>query len=203
MSRDPVIIYHAANLQQAHLLKEALAEVGFEAWVESAFDHHLGENILAALPRVVVRREDAEEARLIAEEFDQLLRLPRLEGTEMSIEPHSSAEGEVIDAWPTCPQCGKRRNAECLTCHAAGDYFPPAYQHDGEANGMWMCPSCDDTCQPRYFRRCHHCGHDFGDGFEPAVLPREDNERRAWLVIWTMLGGALLLGAYFSWIFRR
>jgi hypothetical protein len=206
MSRDPVVIYQAANPQQAYLLQQSLARVGLDAWVESPVDNHLGQSVPSTAPRVVVRRQDAEEARQFAEEFDRLLRLPpaEVEPEEMeSTVPGRAASGEVIDAWPQCPECHTPRNAECLACHAAADYFPPAYQHEQEQNGLRMCPTCDDVFRPRYFRHCHRCGHDYGNGFEPKNLPLAEDDRRAWVVLWTMLGGAGLLAAYFSWLFRR
>jgi hypothetical protein len=203
MSRDPVVIYQAATPQQAHLLQQALAQVGLEAWVESPVDNHLGQSSSSSAPRVVVRRADADEARLIAVEFDRLLQLPAVEHAEEPPAAGSFASGDVIEAWPVCPECQTPRHAECLACHAAADYFPPAWQPAGVATGLRMCSSCDDVFEPRFFRHCHECGHDYGDGFEPKSLPPAENDGRAWMVLWTMLGGALLMAAYFSWVFRR
>ncbi len=115
----------------------------------------------------------------------------------------SAGEGEIIDAWPLCPQCKSPRIADCLLCGAAKDYFPPAYQQPEEEHSLRFCPGCDDVAELRFYRRCHECGHDFGEGHEPQLLPRSENEARAWAVLVIMLGGSLLLLGYFYWLFRR
>ena len=39
---------------------------------------------------------------------------------------HGDRDPETIDAWPTCPECGKKRHTMCPICETAGSDFPPA-----------------------------------------------------------------------------
>ena len=110
---------------------------------------------------------------------------------------------EIIEAWPTCPQCQTPRNARCLVCGAASDFFPQAYQTDESAGALRYCSSCDDVTKLEYFRECHQCGHDYGEGYLPPFEPPAENESRAWKVLWLMIAGAGIIGAYFYWLFRR
>jgi hypothetical protein len=80
-----VVIYSAANSQQAHLLKFALAERGIVAEVANDALQVAAGGLPFGLdisPRVVVRPADAEQARKLALEFDQDLskRLLRASG---------------------------------------------------------------------------------------------------------------------------
>ena len=109
MSQDPVVIYSTPHLQQAHLLQQTLLDLGIEARVETPAIPHHGMFEYSQSTRVVVRREDAEEARRIAIEFDQLLQLQKIETHEP---PMPEPPGEIIEAWPQCPQCSLPRMAE-------------------------------------------------------------------------------------------
>lgn len=80
-----------------------------------------------------------------------------------------SVAGEIIDAWPKCPECGAGRHAECTICGSVAEFFPAAYQTDQQDESLRFCEACDDIGQLRYFRRCHRCNHDFGDGHELPV----------------------------------
>ena len=76
MLDELVVIYTAANTVQAHLLRNALAEVGIQAQVTNdalqvaGGDLPLGWTIA---PRVVVPREQEAEARRLAEQYDESL----------------------------------------------------------------------------------------------------------------------------------
>ena len=113
------------------------------------------------------------------------------------------ASNEIIDAWPNCPQCNEPRNARCLLCGATRDFFPAAYQATDESNGLRFCTTCDDVAELQFFRHCHKCGHDFGDGYEPPVEPRREDETRAWIVLGLLVVGCAVLGGYFYLLFRR
>jgi hypothetical protein len=111
---------------------------------------------------------------------------------------------DVVDAWPMCPECQTARVAVCRVCGAAKDYFPSAFQHEGENHGLRYCSSCDDVGQLNYYRHCHQCGHDYGSGIEPN-RPLEDHENLQlirWILI-AMAAGTGLAVAYFYWLFRR
>lgn len=121
------------------------------------------------------------------------------------MQPLTVPADDVIDAWPLCPACQVARVAVCKVCGAAKDYFPPAYQLAGEDHELRFCASCDDVAELQYYRRCPECGHDFGAGLEPKEPPPDDHENRArvWLLLFVLLGGAGLMGAYFYSLFRR
>jgi hypothetical protein len=93
----------------------------------------------------------------------------------------------------------------CRLCGAARDYFPPAWHAEGEHHGLRFCASCDDIAELQFYRRCHACGHDYGEGIipeEPPAEERENHERVRW-ALYLLLGGAGLLAAYFYWLMRR
>lgn len=205
MSQDPVVIYSTPHLQQAYLLLQSLAEVGIEARVETPAIPHHGLFEYSQSTRVVVRRQDSDEARRIATEFDQLLQLPQAEERETPMAEPSPAKttGEIIQAWPRCPECSTARMAECLVCGGAQDFFSAAYQQEEEVSELHFCGSCDDVAELQYARRCHQCGHDYGDGYEPPMLPRKENESLAWTVLWCMLAGSAGLAGYFYFLVRR
>lgn len=113
------------------------------------------------------------------------------------------ASNEIIDAWPTCPECSEPRHAVCKLCGAARDFFPPAYQQEAEPDGLKFCATCDDVAELRYVRHCHQCGHDYGDGYEPPTEPPRVDETRAWIVLCLLVAGTAALGAYFYLLFRR
>ena len=114
----------------------------------------------------------------------------------------SNSSDEIIDAWPTCPQCAKPRHAQCQTCGETRDFYPAAYQQAGEEHRLRFCEICDDVTRLRLFRRCPGCGHDFGEGYEPPALPPAENDGRAWIVLWILVAGAAALGGYFYLLFR-
>ncbi|WP_425613479.1 hypothetical protein NA78x_003311 [Anatilimnocola sp. NA78] len=120
-----------------------------------------------------------------------------------------STEGEIIEAWPTCPECGANRHAECLVCGSVAEFFPAAYQADDRDESLRVCEACDDTAELRYFRRCPRCNYDFGDGYElPAPEPRGDYDRfpvsrLEWLLLGGMAAGMAALLGYFAWLFRK
>jgi hypothetical protein len=200
MSQDPVVIYSTPHLQQAHLLQQTLLDLGIETRVETPAIPHQGLFEYSESTRVVVRRQDADEARRIAIEFDQLLQLQKIETHEP---PMADSPGEIIEAWPQCSDCSAPRMAECLTCGEQQDFFPSAYQQEGESHNMRFCRTCDDVAELRYCRRCHRCGHDYGDGYEPPPPPPNENESRALLVLFLLVAGGMGLASYFYFLFRR
>ncbi|QDU28737.1 hypothetical protein ETAA8_38420 [Anatilimnocola aggregata] len=116
-----------------------------------------------------------------------------------------TTEGEIIEIWPKCPECGASRQAECLVCGNATDFFPTAYQPDEQAEALRFCPDCDDVAQLRFYRRCHRCEYDFGDGYTPPlrVEEQEHESKLAWVLLLGLIAGLAVLMAYFSLLFRR
>ena len=121
-------------------------------------------------------------------------------------------------SWPACPECAAARHTRCPICQRTGADFPLAdYVPQMEPVGsgelpvlgdrdwvqtLLMCPDCDEAFTPRFYRRCHACGYDFGDGFEVRSSTREQLPDRALFVLIGL--GILMFGVamYFWWIFR-
>ncbi|HEV3022391.1 MAG TPA: DUF2007 domain-containing protein, partial [Pirellulales bacterium] len=125
------VIYTAANVQQAHLLKNLLDEAGIPATVANeALQGAAGEVPLgwATSARVMVSDDRAAESRRIAEEFDaklataaRLARSPQPMGSTSAesrqgptgAEPLTSrddiADELAAQRRPRCPQCGRPR----------------------------------------------------------------------------------------------
>jgi hypothetical protein len=204
MSGQPTVIYHAANPQQAHLLKHLLEEQGIAAWIDNENIQIAGGELplgWTAAPRVVVGENDADEALLIAHDFDAT--------TAHGPTPDDDSAADTAPAvwadWPKCPGCGERRQARCSVCGSCGVDFPLADIEEGKAQPivLLICESCDDHFRPEFFRLCHRCGHDFGDGIEVgASQTHADENRRVWLVLVALLAGGLVLVAYFAWLMR-
>jgi hypothetical protein len=170
------VIYTAANVPQAHLLKNLLDEAGIpSSVVNDSLQAVAGEVpfgwVTAA--RVLVAEERADESRRIAEEFDATLvaaaRKPMSRSTD---EAHEAGAGDTATRSESCPDCGRPRMAICPVCETAGHDFPaadlPAHDLENEAAALLICPTCDEPFEPGYLRRCEWCGHDFGRGIEPS-----------------------------------
>jgi hypothetical protein len=220
MSGKQIVIYTAANLPQAHVLRNTLEELGIPASITNdAVQLAVGDVPAgwATAPRVVVDEQQAELARRVALEFDAASRGPRL-SDEGADDSDSSAARETI-AWPVCPKCGRRRVAICPFCDSTGDDTPPAdlsYQALEEPAGVegataemrlgrqstvtrrnWLlCPTCEEPFEAQYERACANCGHDFGDGIKrpdapPALL--FSPPRLAWLSVGIAATAILIL----------
>jgi predicted RNA-binding Zn-ribbon protein involved in translation (DUF1610 family) len=200
MSQEPVVIYSAANSQQAHLLKGLLEDQGIWARVvNDAIQIAGGELPLGwtAAPRVIVRLDDAEEARRLAEEFDQ----------QTSHEPTAdSAEAAALtdwSEWPVCPTCGERRSARCSVCGSSGNRFGLADILSTTAGEQVLlkCEACDDLFQPEWYRLCPHCGHDFGTGIiTSSPTGAAINAATLFVLVALLAGGSIFVG-YFFWLF--
>ena len=177
MRERQVVIYTAANSHQAHLLKNQLADYGVWCVVQS--DSHESTDGLVAAPQVVVRAEDFEFAREVALDFDRTLSRPN----EEPAADEDEASGPNWSNWPRCPSCRRPRQTRCPVCKSAGTDFALAEfiapedpekhvrfvaddSEDDDEPVLLICPLCDDTFAPQFYRRCEACGHDFGHGLE-------------------------------------
>ncbi len=200
MSGTPTVIYHAATIEQANLLKGVLEERGITAWVMHDHGAELPLGGTTSSP-VAVGETDAMEARQIAEEFD------RTTAHEPSPELAESGPPAPVEwqDWPACPACQTRRQVRCPICGSAGTSFPLAdiSESGGQTLVLLMCPSCDDHFRPEMFRLCHQCGHDYGDGVsvEGPYTPI-DYSPRMWVVVGGMALVGALLAAYFYTVMR-
>jgi len=204
MPGQPTVIYSAASIQQAYLLKGLLEEQGILARVVNDAIQIAGGDLplgWTSAAKVVVSDQDASAARELAEEFDRQATLEPAEG-EVSEMPPSQWE-----EWPVCPQCGERRSARCPICLSSGSSFDLAdLQPSGKADRVLLfCPDCDDHFLPEWYRRCARCGHDFEDGIEviPVTTARLPTGAGEWLVVAVLIGFALALSAYFLWLFSN
>ena len=177
MDDSPIVIYEAASLEQAHLLKNLLAEEGILAFVQSmaAGEGPVDWPIAA---RVYVHENDARTAREIAMEFD-------VTSGEATLTVYDEDDEETTDdGWPRCPSCQRRRLTRCPVCETTGTDFAEGFfpygaedqDEEGAEHGagtvgtreafLVICPVCDEPFAPRHPRRCEWCGHRFGDGWE-------------------------------------
>jgi hypothetical protein len=203
MSGQPTVIYHAASLPQAHILKGVLEERGITAWiVNDAIQAAGGELPLGwtAAACVVVGQLHAAEARRIAEEFDSTTAHGPTPDDAVTEPPDTSWKD-----WPVCPRCQTRRQARCSICETAGTDFPLAAieERDGQSLVLLICETCDDHFRPEFFRLCHACGHDYGEGV--AVGDSEAAEItsvRTWIVLGCLAALAVVTWAYFYVLWR-
>jgi uncharacterized paraquat-inducible protein A len=204
MSGQPTVIYSAANIQQAHLLKGLLEQQGIAARVVNDAIQIAGGDLplgWAAAARVIVAEDDALAARQLAEQFDRQTAHDPIE------DDHPDKEVTQWSDWPICPNCGERRSARCPVCGVSGTEFPLAdIQDAGEAQRVFLlCEDCDDHMLPQWYRLCVRCGHDFGDGVEvnQSAEPVIEISRSEWLVAALLILGGMALVAYFIWLFGK
>ncbi len=142
MSQKQTVIYAAATVQEAYLLKDVLAEAGIVALVTNeVLEGGAGVDVIGwtTLARVVVGEDDAEAARRIALYFDGAKdRLPDDLTEETNLTDHiddrliDSGAGEggesgvTIDIWPRCPECDAPRPTKCPICGTIGSDFHQA-----------------------------------------------------------------------------
>jgi hypothetical protein len=201
MSGEPTVIYHAANPQQAYLLKGLLEERGIPAWVVNDSMQIAGGELplgWRAAACVTVGSIDADEARAFAEEFNTTT--AHDPSPETNFEPPSP---DTWQDWPLCPQCRTPRQVRCPICDAVGTKFPLAAieERQGRKRVLLICDACDDHFRPEFFRLCHQCGHDYGNGISvEAPSDPVDDSSRAWIVLAIILLGGTLLATYLYYL---
>jgi hypothetical protein len=216
------VIYVAANVGQAYALKNLLADNGIEAYVTNDTlnaVHFAGGDLLVRLaggpglydtaPCVVVREDDAEDARRIALAAEYAVH----EGaTSAELVELERAAGDDAP-WPACPHCGRPRLATCPICATAGTDFDEAFLPEEVAADdarLVICPTCDEPFQPRFPPRCEWCGHRFGDAHQPRAenpsdVPPDDLEMnsRTVIVVLGMIASVAALVGWFYYILHR
>ena len=137
MSQKQTVIYTAATVQEAYLLKDVLAEAGIVAVVTNeVLQGGSGVDVVGwtTAARVVVDEEDAEAARRIALYFDGVKdELPDDLTEETNLADHADnrageggESGVTLDAWPRCPECDAPRPTKCPICGTIGSDFTQA-----------------------------------------------------------------------------
>jgi len=145
MPEDQTVIYTARTSQEAHLLRNLLAELGMPATVENdLLEGGSGVDVSGwtTQARVVVAGQHAEEARRIALEFERKCIAESAEPEPLRGEPEhrppapaadpdgswpddeETTADTILDAWPICPECGAKRTTQCPICKTTGDDFP-------------------------------------------------------------------------------
>jgi hypothetical protein len=205
MPGEPKIIYSADNTQQAYLLRALLADEGIEARVVNDAIQIAGGDLpvgWTAAAKVVVRDDQAERARLIAEEFDLQTRQSARAGNSLDDEINEPVASWA--EWPLCPVCAEKRQVSCSTCGTVGVDWPLADGPIPAEQPLFICPSCDDSVSPRWDRHCKRCGHDFDNRADAAGGSGEGAmfSARTILVIGFLLAGSTALLAYFAWLLR-
>jgi len=132
--KTQTVVYTARTLQDAHLLKNMLADAGIEALViNDVLEGGSGVDVVgwATAARVVVEEKDAEVARQMARDFD---RPNAAEEAALAGEPEDwETSGGQSYQWPRCPQCDVPRPTRCPICQTIGSDFPQA---DAEFVGL-------------------------------------------------------------------
>ncbi|MGD9127382.1 MAG: hypothetical protein PVH19_08385 [Planctomycetia bacterium] len=117
-----IVIYAAADLQQAHLLKNELERHDIRAWVTNetlSRGFSVECPTWGTLPRVIVEEKDAAAARQIALAHDR----DGAQQIENQLPDPAHFEHDP-QVWPRCPECGAPRPTRCPICKTTGTDFP-------------------------------------------------------------------------------
>jgi hypothetical protein len=207
MSGQPTVIYSAASMQQAYLLRGLLEDEGIAARVVNDAMQIAGGELpvgWTAAARVVVPSEDALRARQFAEAFDR--KAARGLQDELTTRAADVVPADEVSGgweWPCCSRCGMRRTGQCPACGELGTDFPIADYQPGRAEDetLFVCPGCDDPILPAWYRYCAGCGYDFGSGVEPPPAPpamRLSGSAAAVLAALVIIVASFV--AYFWWL---
>jgi len=95
-----VSIYKAANVTEAHLVKNIMLQAGIEARVTEEYDPLAGLNIGA--PDVLVHRRDFKQAESVIDQYEER-QVARMQGPEWKCEGCGAMN---FAAYDTCDTCG-------------------------------------------------------------------------------------------------
>lgn len=189
MRQLPVEVYVAANALEAQLLVEQLKARGVAAQLHREQAAFTG--LWFDSPRVLVPLEHEEFSRVVVAKFER----------ELKHHPPTVEVEASVDDWPTCPRCQTRRLTACPLCDTAGNRFELGFSPGDES--LRMCPGCEEPFVPEFYRRCHHCGHEFESGREPPQERRVEveNTARGWLAFVGLIVAVAALLSYFIRLF--
>jgi hypothetical protein len=204
MTERHVVIYTSPEAKAAMKLCQHLAQIGIHAQLLGLSTAARPDASATNQVQVVVDENDQLVAQQIALEFDR----PELHhGCAIVDVLVDDRDPGTIDAWPTCPSCGKKRHTMCPICETAGSDFPPADSISGddetELEGTddpgdplgrrpLLCPMCDEPFVPNYLRECEWCNFDFGYGLEKPFEFDDSLEPVNWRV-GVLIAGLLAL----------
>ena len=220
MTDRHVVVYTSAESDAALRLCDHLKQVGIQAQViKPPKGIPKGDSGgTTNQVQVVVSEGDQLVAQQIALEFDR----PEMHhGCAVVDVLVDDRDPGTIDAWPTCPECGKKRHTMCPICETAGTEFPPADSISGDdetdlegtddpgdplGRRPLLCPVCDEPFIPNYLRECEWCNFDFGHGVEKPERFDESIEPANWRVavligVLVSLAGLLIL--YMNIVMQR
>lgn len=233
MDSDLEVIYKAANAQQAAILKNILEEEGIDSTVTNlALMGGAGELPVgwSSAPCILVRQEDYERAKVIAEQFDHDLSHATSSSLNNDSKKSSTTATDTYDdeldsdsldpTWPPCPACAEPRRGRCSHCGAFDAYFSPAEYmvtdrrgHEDPSSGAesfkvespedhFMCSVCDEAMLPEPLRYCQSCGNDFGEGLVLSAPERAESNPRVTITIAVLIAIGLA-GLLYVFIMTR
>ena len=213
------VIYVAANVGQAHALKNLLADHGIAASVSNETlnaAHFAPTDMLVGLaggtgfhdtaPRVVVLIEDAQSARRIVLDAEAALLAGRSSPELEQLEDEAGDD----DAWPECPSCHRPRLATCPVCETSGTnltaaFMPETTRADDYEQLLVLCPTCDEPFVPQFPARCEWCGHRFRYEHElqSADVPISPNfaSQLSGPIATVVVGLVLVAALVFGWFY--
>jgi len=219
MAEKPTVIYEARTMPEAQRLKELLAEAGIAGVLVDADLQEASGSDVWGLPvpiRVAVDEPYAEAARWIAMGLDSLVAAQAAAAAQQRAAAEAEArrkeaereEREAFEpagpaSWPRCPGCQTPRLSRCPACQTCGSEFSPAEMptDTAAAEPLVLCPECDEPFVPEYARRCHECGHEFPDGFDPSGGPPPDTFNwRVLVAIVALVAVVAVVIAYFAYL---
>jgi hypothetical protein len=117
MAEDHIEVYEGLDSEDAHFLRNLLADAGIEAIVVGdAAEGAVGERSpFSSPPQVWVPPTDVDRARPIVAEYQRHL----IERTESSV-AESEAAAEQAESEPFCYHCGNPVNAGQTPCPVCG-----------------------------------------------------------------------------------
>lgn len=226
INNDLIVIYNASNSAQAQMLTQELERRGIRGVIlDESLQGGAAEIVgMSVDPKVAVAKKDEQQARMVAQAFDQAV-LAFARGDRpgaQAASPGARALAEMISrlaispadeqSWPACSNCGQPRQTACPVCGTVGGDFPradiefaDAFPPDAEVQFTVLCTTCDDPFVPEWLKLCGTCGNNFGEGTdllhsEEPVDPYEPINSRIVLVGFLLLGSLLALGVYFMMI---
>ncbi len=204
-------VYSSFSPEEAHLMANLLERSGVEAQVVADQASHTVLVPRRAEPTALAVVAQFQESRKQALEPGKKSASLFLAGKLGLAGPGSADDHDwpgAQQAWPCCPQCSKPRDTRCPKCRETGSHFPAAelvpaeFENDRPppdrlANAAWpvICPLCDWLFEPRHYRQCAWCGHDFENGIEtPRLRELEEIQLNLRMALVTAFTVALIVG---------
>ena len=75
-------------------------------------------------------------------------------------------------------------------------------QQETSEQPLLICPNCDESFAPRFYRICEDCGHDFGFGVELKTESSAEVNYRAAIIVGGLTILAIAAVTYFWLLFN-